>query len=161
MAKTAVQNPRHWSGPALEKDTRVCVASSTWKAGQFGYYDSDGLAAVCATSATKVDFQFSSTRSDTSTSTSVLVEEIPSASTRFMGYVSTGDGDTAAPRTRIDEQAGLHVGSNVGTVDVLNDTNLVFKIDDVLWAKEDYQAASTDDPGQVIFHVLQSVLDAT
>ena len=159
MAKSAVKNPRFYSGPPLEKDTKRAADSITWKAGQPGYFDTDGLCAVLATDGVNASFIFSSDQDTATSSSDVKIERILNASTRFVGFISQDDADTVAAATQVGDQYGIHVGSNVATVNVNETSNVAVMVDALLYQEEGYMNASTDDPGQVIFHYIQSVLD--
>jgi len=159
MASTALKNPRLYQGKQLEKKRVLAADSQTWKAGQPGVYSS-GLATPAATNAVSVQFLFSSDQDSSTSSTEVWIEEIPSASTKFVGYVSNDSTDTRATQALIGAQYAIDVISNVATVNTGEASKVAVQIDDLLWKREGAMNASSDNPGQVIFHYLQSVLDA-
>ena len=159
MAKSALKNPRFYSGPVLQKDTVRALDGQTWKAGQPGWFDS-GYARPAATDNVVVKFVFSDDQDTAASTSDVKIERIPSASTKFVGYVSTDDADTDAQRAHVAQDYGIHVGSNVATVNTGETSNVAVTVDKLLWLEEPLKNASTDSPGQVIFHYKQSILDA-
>ena len=159
MAKSAVENPRYYDGPPLAQKTLVRARDAkTWKAGQPMVIDS-GLWEPVASNGTKVH-GLASTDWDTATSSSdVYVERIVSTETRFAAFLSYEDSDYTAKRSQIGLGRGLHVGSNVCTVDVLDDTNAAVVIRSPLWVEEPYMNDSTDSPGQAVFTFKASALE--
>jgi len=156
MAKSAVKNPRFYAGTPLEKRRVLAVDSVTWKSQQPGTFDSNGLASVCATDAVDVKFIFLEDQ-DTATSTSYVWVGIIPDGAQFIGYLSSDDADTAATRAMIGDQYGIHVGSNVATVNSNETSNVCVVVKDIAWVAEAFKNAEADDPGQVIFEYLTSV----
>lgn len=152
---SVLKSPRHYAGPALEKDYRLAADSQTWKAGEFGYFDSNGQAYVCARGATKVQFQFAQDQDTSTSSSSVWIMRIPSEETKFLGWVVNAGTDTRAEQTLVGESAGLYVSSNVHSLNTANDTAIPFIIEEI-YSNKDKSAKMTttsECPGQVIFRV--------
>ena len=159
MAKSSLKNPRFYAGPILQKDTVRALDGQTWKSGQPGWFDS-GYARPIITDGTNVKFVFSSDQDTAASTSDVKIERIPSAATQFVGYISSDDSDTDAQRAHLLQDYGIHVGSNVATVNVNETSSVAVLVDKLLWLEEPLKNASTDSAGQVIFHYKQSVLDA-
>ena len=159
MASGALKNPRYYSGPKPELVQMRAADSTTWKAGQ-PMTVASGLVTPAATNAVAVRY-IAAADQDTSTSTTdVAVYRIPGASTKFVGYVSNDSSDTTAQRAHIAVDYAIDVISNVATVNVGEETLVAVSVDDVLWAREPRISASSDSPGQVVFHYKQSIIDA-
>jgi len=165
MSVSAPMNFRYYSGPVLEQDEMLAADTQKWEAGAPGYYNSSGLADPIATDEVNVDFLFAE-QQDTNTSTStVKILKIPGASTKFVGYTSTDAADVAASQSDVGQDHGIQVGNNgdseeVATVNTNETSAVAVHIDALMSTKEPEKHAAGDDPGQVIFHFLQSVLDA-
>jgi hypothetical protein len=161
MAKSAVENPRYYSGPPLLARQRVRARDGkTWKAGQPMCLDS-GLWEPCASTDTNNTlFQaLASSDQDTATSTSdVYIDRITSTETKLAAYMSYGDSDYTSKRSQIGTACGIHVGSNVATVDINETTNSVVRVENPEWVAEPYMNDSTDSPGKVIFTVRASAI---
>lgn len=158
MAKSALKNPRVYSGVPLEKSTVRALDGQTWKQGQPGWYDS-GYARPMATDDTTFEFFFAANQDTAASSSDVVIETVPDG-TRFVGYISSDDVDTVAAQAHVGGDYGIHVGSNVATVNVNETATAVVHVDALLYQKEPYKNASTDSPGQVIFHIKAAARDA-
>lgn len=161
MAKSYLQNPRYYSGPKLQRVTLRATDSKTWKGGEFGRITADGLVQPCATDEVSIDVIFGADQDSSTSSSDVVCFRIPSSETKFVGYICNDDADIAAAATHRALSCGIHVGGNTVSVNINETTALAVKIDALIVDVEPWENDSTDDPGQVVFHVLQSVLDAT
>lgn len=159
MAKSAVENPRYFSGPPLLARRKVRARDGkTWKAGQPMYIDS-GLWEPVASTTTKFAALASSDQDTATSSSDVYVDQIVSTETELAAYVSYGDSDYTAKRSQLNLSRGIHVGSNVATVDVSDTTYASVVIRRRLCDDEPYKNDSTDSPGQVIFTVKAAALE--
>ena len=159
MASSALKNPRHFSGPKPELVQMRAADSATWKAGQ-PMTVASGLVTPAATNAVAVRWIAASDQDTSTSSSDVWVMRIPGASTKFVGYVSNDSSDTTAQRAHIAVDYGIDVVSNVATVNVGEETKVAVTVDDVMWLVEPRMHASSDDPGQVLFHYKQAIIDA-
>ena len=158
MSRSAVKSPRVYGGEPLQKAKVRALDGQTWKADQPGYYDS-GYARPLATDGTSAQFVFLEDQDTAASTTDAWVGAID-GNTKFVGYVSSDDSDTTAQRAHIGGTYGIHVGSNVATVNVNETSNVAVVVEDCLPYAEPFRNDSTDNPGQVIFRYLTSVLDA-
>lgn len=161
MAKTAPRNPRFYSGPDLQARRMKSADSKTWKAGEWFAIDSSGFVVPVASGGVLIRGIFPSDQ-DTSTASNELVdvEVVVSTQTLFEGYLSNGDADIAAADTQIGASLGVHVGANIVTVDTNNTSNDAVMIVRLWTDVESAKHAIADNPGRVIFHLVQAVLDA-
>ena len=164
---TLQANPRYYKGPLLLQDKITGQDSSTWTAGAPGRFDTTGEAHACATDTQDVKFIFAAAKAsaDTSgTNDTESVLRIPSAATKFVGYVvATGDltgAATAATKANVGISYGIYVNAaGIAAINLSEVSNVAVQTDAVWWEKEAYKNASGDYPGQMVFHYLQSVLD--
>jgi hypothetical protein len=163
MAKSAVKNPRFYAGTPLSKDTVRALDSKTWKAGEFGWFDS-GYVRPIASDNQNLKCVFSEDQDTATSSSDVKIERILSTASQFVGYASNGDADVAVTVANVGKSYALLVGTvnsvSIATVDVADATNTAVTVVDILANKEKYKNTTSDSPGQVIFTIKQSVLDA-
>jgi len=159
MARTATgESFWFYSGPRLEKQEVRARDGKTWKKGQPMVLDS-GLWEPVASNGTKIH-GLAAENVDTSTSSSdVFVNKIMSTSTKLAGRLSYEDSDYQAKKSQIGLNRGVYVGSNLATVDYIDDTNAAVVIRDVGWDLEPLQNDSDDTPMWVTFTCKASALE--
>lgn len=160
MAKSAPANPRLLDGDPLEPVKLRATDAKTWKAGEFGVFAAAGTVEPIATDAVKVNVMFLQDQDTATSSTDVWVARLK-AGQRFIGYVSTDDDDTTATVANIGNDYGIHVGSNIHTVNTNEATNVAVTVEDYAANVDPYNSAVADNPGKVVFRFKQSVLDAS
>lgn len=156
MSIAATKGPRYFSGPLPEKKTFRAVDSQTWKAGELCALTGTGKVKAIGTAGVKLLGVFADSQSTSTSTTDVKVFVITSAETELVGYVSNGGNDTTAQTTHLGENAGVWSASNVQTINVGNDTTVLFRITGRLVDVEPYKNATTDSPGQLIVKVIDA-----
>ena len=151
-------NPRYYNGPTPRTVNALPTDAVTFKAGQLGYWDSDGKAEVVGDDGADVDFIFLETRDSAATATYTKVAIID-ADTEFVWCVVNGTSDAAAAQTMVGGFYSIEVISNVCCLDL--DTagahsNDVVKVTGLMKDVEPKRHALTDTPGQVIGHIIRT-----
>lgn len=166
MAKTTPTNPYRYDGPDLELVSMLAEDAKKWVAGTPCIFASGTVSPAVSATTTGI-FGFFADAQSTNTSTStVKVWKILSASTRFVGYVSNDDADTTAATANKGVKYGLHIGTSgatiyIASVNTNDEAGPVVYVDQLYHEVETGKAASTDDPGRVIFRFTAASLDAS
>jgi len=151
-------NPRYYSGPKPATVNAIPTDAVTYKAGQPGYYDSNGKAEAFADDGANLEFFFANTRDSALTATSDKVHTID-PDTKFMVAVVDGTTDTAASRTMVGALYSLEVISNVAVLDLDSGgahSNDIFKVDGLMSDVEPKRHAIADVPGHVYGHIIRT-----
>jgi len=158
---TVYLNPQYYDGPVCRQVKLAAKDGQTWQVGQFVRTTDSGIV-LCKSNATSITGLTAETQATATSSSTVNINVIPGASTRFVIGVTTGGADTKAGEVLIGSNEGLAVNSCVCTLSTGNDTNEILRVQDVLGRVEPNSGLNdTDDvPGFAIVSVVQSALDA-
>ena len=151
-------NPRYYNGPKPQTRNVLPTDSVTFKAGQLGYFDSDGLAEVVGDDGADVDFIFATTRDAALTSTKAKAHLID-ADTEFVFAVVNGTTDALSSQTMVGGFYSIEVISNVCCLDLdtaAAHSNDVVKVTSLMSDNEPKRYTSTDTPGWVVGHVIRT-----
>ena len=156
---TQYQNPLQYDGPPCRLVKLSAKDSQTWQAGQ-PVRTTDSGVVLCKSSATSVSGFTAQNQATATSSSTVWINMIPGASSRFKIGVTTGGADTKAGLTLIGKSLGLAINSCIATISTGNDSNEVMKVHDVM-GRVDPLGNDTDDvPGFAVVSFYQSALDA-
>lgn len=155
----AYLNPQYYSGPLLSLVKLPAKDGHTWQVNQFVRTTDSGIV-PCKSNATSITGLAAQTQNAATSSSEVWVNQINSASTKFIVAVTNGGSDTKAGLVLIGSNEGLAVNSCVCTLSTGNDSNEVLRIHDVMGRVEPMKNDTSDVPGYAIVSVVQTALDA-
>ena len=155
----AYLNPQYYSGPLPSLVKLPAKDGHTWQVNQFVRTTDSGIV-PCKSDATSITGLAAQTQNVATSSSEVWVNQITSASTKFVVAVTSGGSDTKAGLVLIGSNYGLGVNSCVCTLSTGNDSDEILRIHDVMGRVEPMKNDTSDVPGYAIVSVTAACLDA-
>ena len=158
------ENPKFYKGPSptLNRISALVKDGFTWQAGQFCRRTASGVV-PCKTQAIAIHGQFAETRATASSSTTAVIDLIPSSETQFIMYATSGGTDAIAGPTLIGKNVALGVNSCICSASISGQTDAksALHIEDRYVAKEVSGRTTTGaTPGAFIVSVRASFISA-